>query len=56
MKGSQLSVQPDTVHADTQGQSVTGSVTFQIPTGVQVSRVQWTGGAFGNNAVTWNLG
>lgn len=39
-----------------QGQSVTGAVTFQIPTGVQVTRVQWTGGAFGNNAVTWNLG
>lgn len=39
----------------TQGQSVTGAVTFQVPEGVQVSRVQWQPGGFGQSA-TWNVG
>lgn len=37
-----------------QGQKATGAVTFQVPTGVKVSKVQWTpAGGFGNT-VQWN--
>ena len=38
-----------------QGDTVTGAVTFQVPSGVAVSKVQWTpGGGFGST-VQWNV-
>jgi hypothetical protein len=38
-----------------QGDTVTGAVTFQVPTGVAVSKVQWTpDGGFGST-VQWNV-
>jgi hypothetical protein len=36
-----------------QGDTETGSVTFQVPDGVKVAKVQWTPGAFGS-AVQWD--
>lgn len=37
-----------------QGEKATGAVTFQVPTGVKVSKVQWTpAGGFGDT-VQWN--
>ena len=40
-----------TIHVP-QGQTVTGSVAFQVPDGVKVAEVQWTPGSFGS-AVQW---
>jgi hypothetical protein len=37
-----------------QGEKTTGAVTFQVPTGVKVAKVQWTAGGFGNT-VQWNV-
>ena len=37
-----------------QGDTVTGSVTFQVPDGVTVAKVQWRPGAFGS-AVQWEV-
>lgn len=38
-----------------QGDTVTGAVTFQVPTGVAVSKVQWSsGGGFGST-VQWSV-
>ena len=37
-----------------QGDTVTGSVTFQVPDGVTVAKVQWSPGAFGS-AVQWEV-
>ena len=42
-----------TIHV-AQGDTETGSVTFQVPEGVKAARVQWTPGAFGS-AVQWNV-
>jgi len=39
-----------------QGESSTGSVTFQVPTGVKVAKVQWTPGGILGSAVQWNAG
>ena len=38
----------------TAGQTVTGAVTFQVPSGVQVDRVQWQANGFGQHA-TWTV-
>ncbi|HEY1000529.1 MAG TPA: hypothetical protein VGD83_12880 [Streptosporangiaceae bacterium] len=37
-----------------QGQTVKGSVVFQVPDGVKVTQVQWTPGYFGS-AVQWEV-
>ena len=37
-----------------QGAMATGAVTFQVPEGVKVAKVQWTPGGFGS-AVQWNV-
>jgi hypothetical protein len=37
-----------------QGQRTTGAVTFQVPTGVKVSKVQWTSSAGFGGTVQWN--
>jgi hypothetical protein len=37
-----------------QGETVTGSVTFQVPDAVKVSEVQWSPAAFGS-AVQWKV-
>ena len=37
-----------------QGDTVTGAVTFQVPTGVTVSKVQWTSGGGLGSTVQWN--
>jgi hypothetical protein len=37
-----------------EGQTVTGSVDFQVPDGVKVTQVQWTPGYFGS-AVQWEV-
>jgi hypothetical protein len=42
------------IHA-AQGETVTGSVTFQIPNGVTVSRVQWTALSGFGSTVEWNV-
>jgi hypothetical protein len=39
-----------------QGESSTGAVTFQIPEGVKVAKVQWTPGGILGSAVQWNAG
>jgi hypothetical protein len=38
-----------------QGETVTGSVTFQLPAGVPVSRVQWTALSGFGSTVEWNV-
>jgi len=38
-----------------QGDTVTGSVTFQVPTGVRVSMVQWNSLSGSGPTVEWNL-
>jgi hypothetical protein len=38
-----------------QGETVTGSVTFQVPSGVQVSKVQWTALSGFGSMVEWNV-
>jgi hypothetical protein len=38
------------------GQTVTGAVNFQVPTGVSVHNVQWVPNAFTGTAGTWNVG
>ena len=38
-----------------QGDTVTGSVTFQVPNGVAVSKVQWTALSGFGTTVEWNL-
>jgi hypothetical protein len=38
----------------TPGQSETGAVTFQVPSGVNVANIQWTVG-FSNSTATWNM-
>jgi hypothetical protein len=40
----------------TQGESATGAVTFQVPNGVSVSRVQWSPGGGLGTTVQWNVG
>lgn len=42
-----------TIH-EAEGQTVTGSVAFQVPDGVKVTQVQWTPGYFGS-AVQWEV-
>jgi hypothetical protein len=42
-----------TIHV-AQGDTQTGSVTFQVPHGVKVTKVQWSPGAFGS-AVQWDV-
>ena len=37
-----------------QGETATGAVVFQVPDGVKVAKVQWTGGGFGS-AVQWDV-
>jgi hypothetical protein len=37
-----------------QGEKATGAVTFQLPTGVKVSKVQWTPAAGFGDTVQWN--
>ena len=37
------------------GKTVTGSVTFQVPNGVTVSRAQWTGLSGFGSTVEWNV-
>lgn len=37
-----------------QGETATGAVVFQVPDGVKVAEVQWTGGGFGS-AVQWDV-
>lgn len=37
-----------------QGDSEIGAVTFQVPDGVKVAEIQWTGGGFGS-AVQWDV-
>jgi hypothetical protein len=37
-----------------QGEAVTGSVVFQVPSSVQVTEVQWTSGSF-RTAVRWDV-
>jgi hypothetical protein len=39
-----------------QGESSTGAVTFQVPDGVKVAKVQWTPGGILGSAVQWNAG
>jgi hypothetical protein len=39
-----------------QGESATGAVTFQVPDGVSVSRVQWSPGGGLGSTVQWNVG
>jgi hypothetical protein len=39
-----------------QGDSVTGAVTFQVPNGVSVAKVQWSPGGGIGNTVQWNIG
>lgn len=43
----------DTIHV-AQGETVTGSVVFQVPDGVKLAKVQWTPGMFGST-VQWNV-
>lgn len=38
-----------------QGQSTTGAVTFQVPNGVKVSKVQWSTSSGFGSTVQWNL-
>jgi hypothetical protein len=38
-----------------QGESSTGSVTFQVPTGVKVSKVQWSASSGFGSTVQWNV-
>lgn len=38
-----------------QGETVTGSVTFQVPNGVTVSRIQWTALSGFGSRVGWNV-
>lgn len=38
-----------------QGEKATGAVTFQVPTGVKVSKVQWTPAAGFGDTVQWNV-
>jgi hypothetical protein len=38
-----------------QGETVTGSVTFQVPNGVQVSNVRWTALSGFGSKVEWNV-
>ena len=42
-----------TIHV-AQGETVTGSVAFQVPDGVKVAKVQWTPGMFGST-VQWSV-
>jgi len=42
-----------TIHV-AQGETATGAVVFQVPDGVKVAEVQWTGGGFGS-AVQWDV-
>lgn len=39
-----------------QGDSVTGAVTFQVPSGVSISKVQWSPGGGIGTTVQWNNG
>ena len=39
-----------------QGDSVTGAVTFQVPNGVSISKVQWSPGGGIGTTVQWNNG
>ena len=43
-----------TIHV-AQGGTVTGAVTFQVPDGVQVSEIQWTGLSGFGSTVEWNV-
>ena len=43
-----------TIHV-TQGDTVTGSVTFQVPEGVTVSKVQWSALSGFGSTVEWNV-
>lgn len=43
-----------TIHM-TQGDTVTGSVTFQVPEGVTVSKVQWSALSGFGSTVEWNV-
>jgi hypothetical protein len=37
-----------------QGESTTGAVTFQVPTGIKVSKVQWSASSGFGSTVQWN--
>jgi hypothetical protein len=39
-----------------QGDSATGAVTFQVPNGVTITKVQWTPGGGIGNTVEWSNG
>jgi len=39
----------------TQGETVTGSVTFQVPDGVTITKVQWTSASGSGTAVQWDV-
>jgi hypothetical protein len=43
-----------TIHV-AQGETVTGSVTFKVPTGVKVAKVQWTLAGGSGSTVRWDV-